>query len=283
MIKPITICADDYGQNVEISQGIIDLVAKQRLSAVSCLTNMPNWPEHGRWLLPYNNTIDIGLHFNLTSGLSLSQSKALTANGHFGTLPRLLLCTHLRRLNRQEIAREFNQQLDKFTDVLGYLPNFIDGHEHVHHLPIISNTLLEVCQQRFKDKSFYIRSVCEKNVFQLLQGSAKFKRCIIYLTGGRRFKQQLLKTNVAHNASFSGIYNFDPLVDYAKLFPTFLANSQANGLIMCHPGLASSDATDPLYRSRQMEHQYLAGDTFLQDCQKFEVRLSRLDPATNVR
>jgi predicted glycoside hydrolase/deacetylase ChbG (UPF0249 family) len=63
--KRIVLCADDYGQAPAISQGIIELLNQSRLSATSCMVNMPDWPVSAKELLPFINYVDLGLHFNL--------------------------------------------------------------------------------------------------------------------------------------------------------------------------------------------------------------------------
>jgi predicted glycoside hydrolase/deacetylase ChbG (UPF0249 family) len=71
-MKKIVLCADDYNQNAAISGGIIDLVAKGRLSAVSCFSTLPQWEQNAKRLLPYQHKVDIGLHFNLTESSEFS-------------------------------------------------------------------------------------------------------------------------------------------------------------------------------------------------------------------
>src|SRR3989338_3630816 len=101
MTKCIILCADDYGQNKPISQAIITLIEKKRLSATSCLTTFPHWLEFAKFLQPYIDSIDIGLHFNLTEG----------DPGRVMSLSQLLKKAYLRQLDKQRILAEFNRQL----------------------------------------------------------------------------------------------------------------------------------------------------------------------------
>src|SRR5437764_108899 len=117
----IILCADDYGQNTAISQAIIDLLKKNRLSAVSCITNSYYWHSHAKWLKPFAGQVDIGLHFNLTEGKPLTKS--------FGTdclpLSKLISKAYLRRLNPTIIQSELNAQLDVFIAEIGHNPDFL--------------------------------------------------------------------------------------------------------------------------------------------------------------
>ena len=150
-MKHIILCADDYGQNLDLSQAIIDLIERKCLSATSCLTTFPAWREAGLWLTSLQNQIDIGLHFNMTEGRSLTS--AIT----FMSLPQLLVKAHLRQLSRSAIEVELNAQIDQFISILGRAPDFIDGHQHVHQFPVISDAIINVYQHRFKNTSVYLR------------------------------------------------------------------------------------------------------------------------------
>lgn len=61
--KNIILCADDFGLNSGISQGILKLARGNRISAVSCMVNAPDFHIHGQELLSLNK-IQPGLHFN---------------------------------------------------------------------------------------------------------------------------------------------------------------------------------------------------------------------------
>lgn len=267
-MRKITLCADDFGQTTEICTGIIELVKHNRLSAVSCLTNMPAWENHATSLLSHKNTCDIGLHFNLTEGQPLTLKKYLT-------LTELLKKTFLRQLKQDQIEQELNAQLDKFTEITGQLPDFIDGHQHVHQFPVIRTALLNVYQQRLASHPIYIR-IPSNHFFQTLKNFTAFpKPQIIAFTGALALKKKLIPLNIPHNQSFSGIYNFKNSKNYRYYFQQFLTQIKTRGLIMCHPGKESSQQQDPLYRSRFDEYQYFMSDNFLQDCAKAKILLGR--------
>ena len=68
---PIALCADDYAQNQAIDDGILSLLAEQRLSAVSCFSTAPRWRQQSAPALrevAAAGAADVGLHFNLTEG-----------------------------------------------------------------------------------------------------------------------------------------------------------------------------------------------------------------------
>lgn len=267
MKKRIVLCADDYGQALEISQGIIQLIQQKRLSATTCMVNQAGWEQQALSLKAFRGQIDIGLHFNLTSGVALSNPYKTTHGEPFFPLSRLLWRSFLYQLQQSAIEAELHAQIDQFQAGMGFLPEFIDGHQHVHQFPIIRNALIKVHQQRVPQA--YIR---------YLGGAVEihdFKQMIIYATGTKALMRLLIKYKIPHNSSFSGIYDFKNALQYASFFPNFLQAVQDKGLIMCHPGLATSTNQDEIATARYHEYQYFLSDQFLADCRAQEVEVGR--------
>lgn len=261
----ITLSADDYAQNPAISEGILALIAQNRLNAVSCLTTSPLWPNYAKKLIPFKNTIDLGLHFDLTE-----------FHRPFGSLASLLTQACFRRLNRKVIAAAIRKQLDQFVDEIGELPHFIDGHQHVHQFPVIRDQWIDAYHDRLQARRSYFRVASNEKLLGNLPSNPGFiKSLIISLSGGFAFRQLVQSNHIPHNQSFAGIYSFQQSEDYAKFFPLFLQNSKDRGIIMCHPGLLTDESLDPLAQSRYHEYVYLSSEQFLQDCAEYQVVLGR--------
>ncbi len=275
MIKNIILCADDYAQNPAISQGIINLIAENRLSAISCLVNSPYWLEHANWLKPFIGQIDIGLHFNLTLGSPLGNMPQLASAGSFPALLQILIRSYLFKIRENEVYAELNRQINQFEKALGKPPDFIDGHQHIQCLPIIRRAILTCYDKRLKTNSVWIRNIRVQNIQQLLSNPAAIKKSILYLLGGNIFKKLLTKAHIPHNSTFSGIYNFKTIIPYSELFPQFLREIDNQGVIMCHPGLVNNDKNDPILNTRIAEYNYFMSDSFLKECQQQYVKLSR--------
>lgn len=267
--KKIILCADDYAQNSTITQGILNLVSRRRLSAVSCLTTSSDWPAHAALLSPYHEIIDIGLHFNLTEGCSLSKQNLMTP------LAQLLLKAFLGRIDERTIETEFHAQLDRFIEHMGKIPDFIDGHQHIHHFPIIRDAILNGYQKRFPKRKIYIR-IASNSLLQSLVTAKSFpKSQIITATGALTLKKKCQQLKIPCNDSFAGIYAFKKAANYRFYFPYFLSQMKNNGLIMCHPGLPSEDAADLLRHSREKEYNYFNSDEFIEACAAAKVSLGR--------
>lgn len=273
MTKRIVLCADDYGQAPEISQSIITLIINGRLSATSCLVNSPYWMEHAKLLIPFKSQVDIGLHFNLTEGNAISKRYIEIYGAKLSSLPTLLRKAFLRKLDSEAIEAECQAQIDRFTEAINFLPNFIDGHQHVHQFPVIRDVFIRVYKQRLRQQNSYVRWVNEK--IKLTDLRKNFKKIVIRATGSNALKKQLEYHHIPHNQSFAGIYSFSKVGQYGKKFQRFLHEIEDGGMIMCHPGLASASTEDVIAEARYEEYQYLGDSQFLMDCYAADVTLNR--------
>ena len=262
MQKRLFLCADDYGQNTDISDGIMQLADGLRINAISCLVNSTVWHETHRALQRVKNTHFIGLHFNVTFGRPLSAEWQREEGDAFEGLHHVLQKTYCRRYNIKVVMAEMEAQLDAFIDAMQVAPDFIDGHQHVHQLPVIRDALQAVYAKH--SLSSFIRSTSNGwRDFSCLDSFPK--RQIIALLGGRALSARLQQQSIPRNTGFSGVYSFKKSSNYRHYFNIFFSNSRDGGLIMCHPGNVSIDFNDPLYQYRHNELEYLLGDAFLSD------------------
>ncbi len=277
-MKRIVLGADDYGQAEAVSRGIIDLILAGRLTATSALVNTPHWPTHARWLLPCRDKAAFGLHVNFTEGRPLSPAFQKHYGEVFPSLGVLLLKVNTGRLRLDLATEELFAQLETFKTAMGFYPAYIDGHQHVHHFPIIRTALQRVYEAaQLKTLGVRVRSVHREMGFADVFRDPKAS--LIEWTGAKALLNTwLLPDGIPHNTSFEGIYTFSDSRQCRTYFQRFLANVQDGGMIMCHPGRAGSDADDPIGASRNDEYQYLASDAFLQDCQAASVVLSHFLP-----
>lgn len=263
--KKIILCADDFGLSPGICQGILKLVQMQRLSAVSCMVNNDHFPSYAQELQALHQQVQIGLHFNLTEGSLLSKP----AQSCFG-LNELLIKTHLGLLRPSFIEHEFNAQLDRYLQIMGVLPDFIDGHQHVHQFPQIRSIILKIYKQRLSDKTRYIRSTYPA----LTLAEYQLKGSILAYSGGKNLHAALKKKNIPHNSHFTGVYDFANNTDYRSLFNRWLSLVSGPTLMMCHPGEGQL-AGDPIADTRIIEMNYFSSDDFLADCCAHQVQLAR--------
>lgn len=269
-MKHIILCADDYGQNAAISQAIIELIKKNRLSATSCMTNSYYWLSQAKWLEPYKDRVDIGLHINFTEGKPLTKK----FGNNFLSLSTLITKAYLKNLDQKAIEDEIHAQIDQFFSGIGKLPDFIDGHQHIQQLPVIRDAILNVYESRLRQSHCYVRSVNNPATLLCFGASGYLKTLIIQLCGSFAFKKTLIKHHIPHNTSFEGFYDFASARNYPNLFPQFIEHSVDKGIIMCHPGLVA-EGQDSIGMSRYFEYQYFLSDQFEATCKASHVQWTR--------
>ena len=274
--RVLSLCADDFGLSPGIAAGIAQLARAGRISAISCVANAPGWVRDAALLRGLAPTVAIGLHLNLTDGRPLSAQLARVWP-RLPTLPELLLRTHLRLAPQQALRHEIAAQWRAFVAATGRPPDFIDGHQHVHHLPGVRDALLAVFD------TWQIRPALRSTARVLGPGHA-VKRWLIERTGGRTLGRELARRAVPHNPALLGVYDFSN-TDYRCLMQNWLAQLPLEGaMVFCHPGAPQGlDAGDAHPAARVRELAYLSSNTFLRDLADARVILGnswcRSDPS----
>ena len=271
--RVLAVCADDFGLTPGISEGIARLARAGRLTAVSCLTNGPGWAASAALLDGLPASVDVGLHLNFTEGRPLSPRLAMLWP-QFPSLPVLITRAHLGALPRGALRNEIHAQLAAFNRVRGKPPAFIDGHQHVHHLPVLRSIILDMVEHVQPMPAL-------RNTGRVLGPGAGMKRWLIEHTGGRALVAEMAQRQLAHNPALLGAYDFAG-TDYRALMQGWLAALPAEGgLLFCHPADApvaghEPEAPDAIAPARQREMAYLASATFAQDLATAGVRLGRV-------
>ena len=243
-MKRIALCADDFGAGPAVDAAILALARAGRLGGVSCQVEAPRFATDVAALAALSDRVDLGLHLEL-------------APGRGGLLP-LLVRTHARALSRRAVGARIARQLDRFEAAFGRAPDFVDGHQHVHALPVVRDALLDALATRYPVPGPVVR-----NTVPLRSRGAK--AAIVGLLGGAGLRRALRARGVPHNADFAGVYGFGG-GSYPARFRAWLAGAADGTLVMCHPGLAPGDPGDPIAAARAAELAYLSSAELPADC-----------------
>jgi predicted glycoside hydrolase/deacetylase ChbG (UPF0249 family) len=258
--KLVALCVDDYGQHIGIDDAVLKLLELRRISAVSCMSNAPDWLHKAApKLKEHKGRADFGLHFNLTE--TFTPGKAIS-------LPVFILKSYLGLLHPKKIRNAFEIQLDQFEDAMGCAPDFVDGHQHIHQLPRISDLVLEVLKTRYPNKSLWVRNTVP--ACDAWRGKAR----LLANLGGRHLESKLRSSKIATNTGFAGVYNFKDQ-DYALKFIQWSGAMKTGGLIMSHPG-ASYFAADAISKQRLMEYAFFRSAQFEEILIGHEIKIERL-------
>ena len=145
------ICADDFGETPEIDQGILELIRKGQIQAVSVLTICDGDSRSTAELRTHSGQIQIGLHLALTRWPMLSTGEAQPS--YFTRFFQALI----GQISVDSIRKEIAAQVFRFREKFGFYPDYIDGHEHVHFLKGIREALVLTLKSWPSDQRPWIR------------------------------------------------------------------------------------------------------------------------------
>jgi predicted glycoside hydrolase/deacetylase ChbG (UPF0249 family) len=276
MPQRLILCADDYAIAPGVSRGILRLIEAGRLTATNCLTVSRFWPEHARWLKPHADKADVGIHLALTMLRPLSTMPRTCPEGRFPDIRDLTIAAWLGRLDAGEIAAELARQLDAFEAEFGRPPAFVDGHQHIHQLPMIRDVVLDLWQRRLSNSGAWLRLTDEPLSAIFARGVERTKSGIIsYL--GRGFARQARAQGLPTNDSFAGVHDFSGRVPYGHMFERFLVCAGERHLVMCHPGYVDDElrAVDDVTTAREEELAFFESAGFPEMVARHGLTLAR--------
>jgi predicted glycoside hydrolase/deacetylase ChbG (UPF0249 family) len=249
-MRNLIINADDYAMDAGVDAAILQLAELGAVTATSAMVLAPRWPEAAAALRD-GPRLSVGLHFDLTSPFATG----LPAQ----SLSALILRAHAGLLDRAALRREAGRQLSLFSGALGRPPAFIDGHQHVHHFPIVREVLLEALEEHYgAGRSGIGLRICAPRRWR---GA---KAAIIAATGAGRLSRLAAKGQHPVNTDFAGVYDFAPAADIPALWDGWAAGLKGSfPLIMCHVAKGNGPAPDdPIRQARLREFEWLAGEGF---------------------
>lgn len=261
--RQVVLCADDFGLTDGVSRGILDLAEQGRLSATSAMTNMPGWRRAAPGLRPHVGRIGIGLHLNLTVGVPIQPMPHLAPDGTFPTLGVLLSSVMRRRLSVEEIRDEICRQVVAFEAVHEALPDFVDGHQHVHVLPPVRQALFSALRERGYAGRVWLRDPSDR-IASILRRPIGRGKALIVTALARGFRSQARVAGFDTNDGFSGFGPLDLTIESRRIFETSLADLGPRPVVMCHPGYVDDElrSLDPAVESRPEELAYLQSEAF---------------------
>lgn len=249
-----------------MSLGIRDLVSAKRLSAVSCMSNSPNWYTEASYLKPIADDIDVGLHFNITHRFDNNKTMGLG---------KLILQCLSRTVDRKWLEQEFNFQLDNFEQAFHQAPDFIDGHHHVHVFPVIRQIIIKVLNKRYGVKN----NIWLRRIDFALQEQESFIKSFIIKMLAVNFDKLILTNGYQLSGNFTGSYSHGGDISYAELMDKWLSTATDKTLIMCHPRRGDLNSAAPNMYISDAEYNYLNSHEFIKSCEKYNFKISRLKSA----
>jgi chitin disaccharide deacetylase len=256
--------ADDYGILPVVNVAIRDLVVRRRINATSVMVVAPSFYRSDAASLNILNAsetrVAIGLHVTLTAPYRpLSRNFQPVCDGIFLSQRETARHSFLHLLRRETLESEISSQLQEFITAFGRLPDFIDGHQHVHLFPQIREALLRVVKD--VAPNVWVRQCGRIGPLLKRVGDAKAIALDMLSSGFRRLANRY---GVRVNPAFAGTYSFAMDANYAQIFPKFLRGMPEGSVVMCHPGFVDAELQrlDPLTTLREREYLFLIDSSF---------------------
>lgn len=260
-LRHIWLCADDYGISPAVSAAIRDLVVRHRINAASVMVLTPSFSENEATALREAATsrAAIGLHLTLTAPFHPLTDFAPRRNGAFLPLNGMAGRGLVHRLDSSRLEAEIASQFTAFRNAFDRNPDYVDGHQHIHVFPQISDALLRVIKQ--EAPRAWLRQ-CGRTA-SAPKSLADPKGYILDALSAR-LRRLAAQHGVRTNPAFAGTYSFRPDADFSKLFDDFLDGLPDGGLLMCHPGKVDQELRelDPLTDLREREYAFFLSDRF---------------------
>lgn len=241
-MRKFKLIADDYGLGDAHDSVMRSLLRSGAIDAVSVLVETCS-ASSARALREIAPAGGIGLHFNMTFAPERPGRNRLLIESILGK-------------GRAAAISALDQQRDLFRALFGGVPDFYDGHEHVHAFPVIRTAILRAAAEDARP----VRSMVP---FDPPKG---MKRHVLAALG-RSMRRSAERRNVSTNLWFGGVLPIDDPDRAIVLLQAELARARdvavnASGpvWVMVHPGSEDDPAQVPGHpaRLRAMEAALLA-------------------------
>ena len=251
----ISICVDDFGLHEGINKAVFALARQGRVQAVSAMVGGPAWKDGALALRVFDQQqLEVGLHLDLTE---FPQQPALLT-----PIKRLIVRAYLRRLDEAVLRSEIRAQFDAFEQAMGRAPAFVDGHQHVHQLPMVRTLLLQELARRYPAGNLWLRATFSPQGAAHSDAVTGFKSHGIALLGARSLSKLARRQGLRQNVRLLGVYDFTGGVQqYRARLTRWLRAAKDGDLLMCHVGLPSH-MPDVLADTRKDEFAVLAAPDF---------------------
>ncbi|MGJ7497526.1 ChbG/HpnK family deacetylase [Variovorax sp. RT4R15] len=244
--RHLCICADDFGLDAGVNAAVFDLAEHGKISATSCMVRRSAWRAGVPGLRGMDaEKIDIGLHLDLTRpGFERGAEPGLLS---------LMARSYMGFAEAEVLRSEIGDQLNRFEDALGRPPAFVDGHRHVHQLPVVRDVLLDEIAHRFSNGSPWVRCT----VPGAMRGMGRLKANLIFALGGHATRDAAARRGISMSNRLLGVYDFKGNAEgYRNRMGVWLEECRTGDVLMCHPSLGAA-SEDPISKARRQEYAVL--------------------------
>jgi chitin disaccharide deacetylase len=273
--RRLRVTADDFGFTPGVTDGILEAHEKGIVTHTSIMAGGLDF-DRAVVLSGKRPGLGMGVHLTLTWGKPLSAPSSIPslmgAEGRFASLGEILKRFLSGRLDRGEVAREWEAQIQRVTRS-GLNPTHIDSHHHLHILPGLL-PLAAQCAHKYHVP--WLRRPAEALWQGIHSHSALVKRVIFRVLALRPWP-------LPTSDGFRGL-TIQGQRDYVtRLTRTIRGLPYGTTEFMVHPGKPDSllEKEDTFVWEREIELKGLCDPGVKRLLKDLEIELDRPDPGSD--
>jgi predicted glycoside hydrolase/deacetylase ChbG (UPF0249 family) len=278
----LIVTADDFGISPLTSRGILDLAARGRVTCAALLVTSPDAAASVAAWRSAAMPMELGWHPCLTLDRPVSAPRDVRSlvdgEGRFLSLRRFLFRLAAGRVDREDLRRELQAQLQRFIELVGAPPVSVNAHHHVQTFPPVGQVLVEVLSRGGGRP--YVRRVREPWSTLVGVPGARAKRALLTFFGTIE-ANRLDRLGWPGNEWLAGVTDCASVAD-PEFFARWLSAVPGRVVeLVCHPGehdpeLEGRDgsARDGSLQRRANELRLLEHDGFAAACARARFTLA---------
>ena len=261
---PVVIHADDFGETVGITNGICCGIEAGVVTSTSIMANMPATSYALQRAGALAGQASFGVHLNLCERRPLTRARTLCGEqGDFHPKREIIRRALSGKLSLPELENEIAAQI-ALVRAAGVPISHVDGHKHLHQLPIVSTAVANVLPRFGIER---VRITRLKNLAALGSRAALFRELAAWRAAGvfrRAGLHSPVRTLDLRDILESGL---------GRRGPQSLVDARGAVELCCHPGSPTAVDDKPSSHRRSQELEYLLSPRFRTVLEEARARL----------
>jgi predicted glycoside hydrolase/deacetylase ChbG (UPF0249 family) len=255
----LTIVADDYGLSPGVNRAIRKLISAEKIDGTGCMTLFADWRVEAAGLKALSDTryVETGLHLTLTDFNPMSGLNAFGQNRRMPKVDQLIKASYQGKVNAAAVEGELDAQFAAYVETMGGLPAYIDGHQHVHFLPVVRGWLARRAAIFAEyGKLPWLRGAPSVMAAPGLKIKAKTAVVAAVATG---FESAMSRHGYSIRGPLVGFYDWTRPETFEPMLRGLIEKG-TYGVFMCHPGFVDKvlRKRDGLIEARDVEYSVLS-------------------------
>lgn len=253
----VVIHADDLGETVEITRGILQGMDAGRVTSTSLMANMPGTDLAIEEASRRGKNGSFGVHLVLCEGPTLTRPRTLSdARGEFLPKRTVGLRGLTRRLDLEAVEAELRAQIRRIVDG-GVQVSHFDSHKHLHQLPGVRGVVVKLAREFGVSR---VRCTLEDGLWPEGVSLGAWPSRMIRVRMARQARELFAASGLRHPVRFFDVRQVMEQDRDRRI--ALLTRPGALSEMVCHPGTPEADREKPGSCNRHDELQFLISTEF---------------------